>query len=196
MIKHKFDKNGNCIYCKFSKEQLDKGVKILDLGCGTNCHEGAYGVDIAPLDEVDMVYDLNNIPYPFDDKSFDLIWMNDILEHLNEPIEIMREAYRLLKEGGKLRIKVVYWNHRFSYADPQHKWAFSIERYFKVFTGEIRSYYLDFHFENLKIDWIFDIKAIQKYGNDPEVLLEKGYFHTNIIQGGNIELTKPKVIQN
>lgn len=191
MIKHKFDRNGYCIYCKFSKVQLHEGVEILDLGCGTNCHEGAFGIDIANLDEVHMTYDLNRIPYPFESESIDLIWMNDILEHLDEPIEVMKECYRLLKKGGKLRIKVVYWNHRFSYADPQHKHAFSIERYFKVFTGEIRAYYLDFHFENLKIDWIFDQKAKEKYGHNPEVLLREGYFHTNVIQGANIELTKP-----
>lgn len=193
MIEHKFDRNGYCVYCKFSKEQLDEGMKILDLGCGTNRHQNAYGIDIFQVDDdVDLIYDLNEMPYPFEDESFDLIWMNDILEHLNEPIEIMKECHRLLKKGGKLRIKVVFWSHRFSFADPQHKHAFEIERYFKVFTGEIRSYYLDFHFENLKIDWIFDQNAMVKYGKDPEVLLEKAYFHINIVQGANIELTKPK----
>jgi len=171
--------------------------KGLNIGCGTNPSKSTeeiefINIDIVQLDGVNMIYDLNEIPYPFDDETFDLIIMHDILEHLNKPIEVMREVHRLLKKGGKVKIKVVYWNHRFTYADPQHKWGFSVERYFKVFTGEIRAYYLDFHFEDLKIVYHFDQKAIEKYGNDPEVLLEKGYFHTNVIQGANIELTKPR----
>ena len=35
-----------------------------------------------------------------------------------------------------------------------------------------------------------DLEDIHEYGSDPEVLLEKGYFHCNVIQGANIELTK------
>ena len=187
--------------------KLKKG---LNLGSGTNpfksTEEIQYtNIDIVKLEGVDMVYDLNNIPYPFNSESIDLIIMNDILEHLDNPINILRECYRLLKEEGKVKIKVVYWSHRYSYSDPQHKRVFN-DRYFKIFTGEIRAYYLDFHFENLQIDWLFDRKAIQKWvgkkfnkelvKKDKELLLEKGYFKVNVIQGMKIELTKPKGDKN
>jgi len=179
--------------------------KGLNLGCGTNPSKSTedikfINVDIAQLEGVDMKYDLNVIPYPFEDNSIDLIIMNDILEHLDYPIFVLEECYRILKKGGKLQIKVVHWNHRYSYSDPQHKHAFC-ERYFRVFTGKIRKYYFDFHFENLKVDYFFDEKAIQKWvekrfnkelsDKDKEFLLDVGYFHCNVIQGMKIELTKP-----
>lgn len=160
----------------------------IDLGCGKAKTEGAIGVDIVKLDGVDVVYDLNDIPYPFKGKTVDLIIMNDILEHLDKPIDVMRECYRLLKKGGKLKIRVVYWNHKYSYSDPQHKHAFS-EIYFDFFIGKRRPYYIDFCFDDLKIDYIFDQRAIDYFGDN---LMKKKeiYFYCNIIQGLNIELIK------
>lgn len=115
--------------------------------------------------------------------------MNDILEHLDDPIKVMWECYRLLKPGGNLFIRVTYWNHKYTFSDPTHKHAFS-EITLKFFTGERRSYYMDFKFRDLKIEYIFDPKAIKKFGKNEKKLLEKAYFKCNIIQGMNISLRK------
>ncbi|MFX0059066.1 MAG: methyltransferase domain-containing protein, partial [Candidatus Heimdallarchaeota archaeon] len=164
--------------------------KILDVGCGTDKEPGAIGIDIANLPGVDIVQDLNVFPWgELEDESFDEIYMKDTIEHLDDPVGVMRECYRLLKDGGKLYVRVTYWNHKYSFSDPTHKHAFS-EISFKFFVGEWRAYYMDFQFKNLNIDYIFDPNAIKKFGKNPKKLIEKAYFYCNIIQGMNITLTK------
>lgn len=164
-------------------------MKILDLGCGLAKTLGSIGVDNVDLDGVDIIHDLNLFPYPFKSNSMDEIYLNDVLEHLNDIIRVMKECHRILKINGKLHIRVVHWSHRYSYSDPQHQHYFS-ETVWEFFTGERRTYYMDFQFKDLKLEYIFDQKAIKKYGNDKTTLLEKAYFHSNIIQGMNIELIK------
>lgn len=53
----------------------------LHLGCGTTYKRGYLNVDIVP-GLGDMVIDLNQIPYPFEENSVDEILAENILEHL------------------------------------------------------------------------------------------------------------------
>ncbi|HEY0089051.1 MAG TPA: methyltransferase domain-containing protein, partial [Candidatus Lokiarchaeia archaeon] len=89
-------------------------------------------------------------------EPLDLIVMNDILEHLKEPPMVIGECYRLLKKGGELRIKVVYFSHRYAWGDPTHLHAFS-EVYFEFFCKKTRrrDYYYDFAFEDIKTNFIY-----------------------------------------
>ena len=166
----------------------------VNLGCGTSPSKSTdiihfANIDIIALEGVNIVHDLNIFPYPFIDEKADLIIMNDILEHLDDPIAVLQECWRILKVGGVVQIKVVHWNHYYSYSDPQHKHAFS-EPYFHFFTGEKRSYYMKNHFSGLEITYIFDEIAMKKYSFQTRILLEKAYFHCNIIQGMNVVLVK------
>lgn len=170
--------------------------KALNLGCGNDIRETTsqieyINVDKVKLKGVNMTHDLNIIPYPFESESINLIVLKDILEHLDNPIDVLQECYRLLKKGGECLISVVYWNHKYSYSDPQHKWAFS-ERYFDFFTIKsiMRPYYMKYHFLKLEIKYLFDKKAIEKYGEQENILLKKAYHHCNIIQGMEVTLTK------
>jgi len=40
------------------------------------------------------------------ERKFDLIWMNHVLEHFNDPLAVLRKAYNLLSETGVLYIGV------------------------------------------------------------------------------------------
>ncbi len=42
----------------------------------------------------------------FPDKSFDVVFMGDLLEHEPEPLELMKECRRVLKKDGLLAVKV------------------------------------------------------------------------------------------
>ncbi len=37
---------------------------------------------------------------PFDDKTFDVVFCNHVMEHVDDDIKAMKELYRVLKPGG------------------------------------------------------------------------------------------------
>lgn len=41
---------------------------------------------------------------PFPDRSFDIVYSTNVLEHTNAPAQVLREAVRVLKPGGTLQI--------------------------------------------------------------------------------------------
>lgn len=168
--------------------------KGINLGCGTAPSESTdtiefVNVDIADLEGVDIVHDLNVFPYPFESESIDIIIMNDILEHLNNPIDVLMEVWRILKKGGKCVLRLVYWNCYYTFSDPQHRHAFT-EMYFEFFCGYRRSYYMPHHFAGLFITYHFHPKAVEKYGDNEEILMKKAFFHCNIIEGMEVTLIK------
>lgn len=164
-------------------------MKVLDLGCGLAKEENAFGIDLINLPGVDLVWNLNKFPYPFKSNSQDKVILSDVIEHLDNPIAVIRECHRLLKSNGELFIKVVYWNHKYSYSDPQHKWAFS-ELWFQDFLSKGRNYSYNFHFSECYVEFIYDNEATKRWGNNEAVLQQKAYFHCNVIQGMNIKLRK------
>ena len=180
----------NCpIYSVLPKIPIKEGEKVLDAGCGLAKTPNAIGIDLVNLPGVDIIYDLNKMPWPFGDNEFDWVIMNDILEHLDDPPEIIKEVYRILKKEGKLCIRVLYWNHKYNYSDPQHKHVFT-EVYFEFFCGMRRPYYMDYRFSKLDVQYTFDNKAVDTFGNDRNELMRLSYFNCNIINGMHVILTK------
>lgn len=110
---------------KLLKER-NKGV-IIDLGCGENKTEGAIGIDVRPLKGVDIVWDLEKIPYPLPDECAHLLIASHIVEHLKPWlfIDIMNEWWRILKPDGKLMISTPYANSPGFWQDPTHIKGFS-----------------------------------------------------------------------
>lgn len=129
----------------------------VDLGCGNKKMKGCIGVDIAPLEGVDIVHDLRSYPYPFEDNSIDYINMDSIIEHLPDTFRVMEEIHRILKPGGIVRIITGYWNHHDSISSPQHVTFFD-EKTWQYFTREHREYYFKGCFEILSLKYIYDYK--------------------------------------
>jgi predicted SAM-dependent methyltransferase len=92
----------------------------LDLGCGTSRKEGFTGVDSLNLKGVDIVHDLTVFPYPFPDNYADEILMDNVLEHLPQPLKVVEELYRICKNGAKVTIAVPYFRSYYSTIDPTH----------------------------------------------------------------------------
>ena len=98
----------------------------IDLGCGYNKAEGYIGVDAAKKEGVDLVHELDEKPYPFNDNVADIIHASHILEHVGDVFCFFDECYRILKPGGILHIKVPHYSSRSAWQNPEHKRAFAL----------------------------------------------------------------------
>jgi SAM-dependent methyltransferase len=101
--------------------------EVLDVGCGAKKWPGAVGLDISADTDADVVHDLNEFPYPFEDDSFDQVLMQDVLEHLREPIRVMDELHRVCRPGGRIQLRTPHFSSMLAYSDPTHTHYFSAE---------------------------------------------------------------------
>ena len=99
--------------------------RILDIGCGSKKHPGAVGLDIAADTDADIVHDLDSFPYPVEDESFDVILMQDVLEHVSEPMRLADELHRILRSGGRLQLRTPHFSSALAYGDPTHRHYYS-----------------------------------------------------------------------
>lgn len=75
----------------------------LDIGCGNKPKSGYTGIDINPIYYPDILQDVNRGIF-FNGRVIDAIWMDNSLEHLKEPIFVLKECRRVLKDNGILEI--------------------------------------------------------------------------------------------
>jgi len=99
--------------------------KVLDVG---GKKENKRGTFRPPLEKVESWEYLNidkstNPDYncsadniPVEDGTFDIIMLAEVIEHLENPIEVINECYRALKKGGKIVVTVPFLNAL--HADP------------------------------------------------------------------------------
>ena len=99
----------------------------LDLGCGRAKRAGFLGVDSLELPGVDVCHDLNLFPYPFADSQFDEIWLDQVLEHLGDPLRVMEEVYRICGNGAHVTVGVPYFRSRYAVIDPTHRNFFGVD---------------------------------------------------------------------
>jgi len=108
-----------------SVSQLSEDISCLDIGCGYNAMflkkllpnitEGT-GIDVSINSALKDIKKLQFIESPIETavnqlggKSFDLILIMSVLEHLNDPLLILKKSYEHLNEGGYLFVNVPTW---------------------------------------------------------------------------------------
>lgn len=137
---HEFVKN-NCTYT----ERLTQALNIIsaaevmptltpaapikiNLGAGSEPTEGWVNLDWIAGEGIQVVHNLLEFPWPFEDNSADEIKAIDVLEHMpnytpdnrSNPIAFVEECHRILKVGGKLTIQVPHWGSPNMWIDPSH----------------------------------------------------------------------------
>lgn len=74
-------------------------MKRLNLGCGFDKRDGWVNADNFKECSPDLLFNIENTPWPIKDSEFDYILMKHVLEHVGASLEvfasIMRELYRV-----------------------------------------------------------------------------------------------------
>jgi SAM-dependent methyltransferase len=95
-----------------------EGKRILDIGCGLGMYveqfrqysTDVHGVDVDADKVAEASLRLPNIhqapgeALPFPDDTFDVILLNEVIEHVDDDQLTIREAYRCLRPGGQIVI--------------------------------------------------------------------------------------------
>jgi predicted SAM-dependent methyltransferase len=77
----------------------------INLGAGPDRRPGWVNVDLDQDQHPDVIWNLNERPYPFDDASAVHIYGAQLLEHLTlHSLEFFQETYRILDSDGTLEI--------------------------------------------------------------------------------------------
>ncbi len=129
--------------------------QILDIGCGNHKVPGAIGLDFVKIKGVDKVHDLNKFPYPFKKNSFDIIYANQVLEHLKAPLDnILNELCRICKPNGRIKITVPHALSVGAFSDHTHKKFFTYFT-FDYFGLNEQSYYSRSRIKIIKRKFIY-----------------------------------------
>ena len=119
---------------KFPMEEIITGKDILDIGCGAAgkslyyVSQGAKsvtGIDVVARYEQEAAVLAKELglsdkfrfvlgdaaKLPFEEERFDTIIMNDAMEHVDKPEEVLKECLRVLKKGGRLYVNFPPYNH-------------------------------------------------------------------------------------
>jgi ubiquinone/menaquinone biosynthesis C-methylase UbiE len=132
-------------------EYIKNGDKFIDLGCGVGvlgrlvlekrkkCE--VWGIDIS--DEIieenkkelpqvkweqGYVGTLDRLPKDY----FDVVFSGETVEHLDNPADLFKDAYRILKKGGRL---VITTPQDKAIDSPEHMWYFSREDIENLFSS-------------------------------------------------------------
>lgn len=99
----------------------------LNIGAGNLPQDGFTNHDLVKhRPEIDVSFDLNDELWPVDSDSYDEVEANDVLEHLNNPLQAINEIHRILKTGGIFTAKCCGWKNPNFWVDITHKKAFDV----------------------------------------------------------------------
>jgi SAM-dependent methyltransferase len=116
----------------------DNGLRKIDLCGGFNSPQGYESVD---LFGGDITADLEKA-WPIEDGTVGLIRAHDALEHLHDPIHVMKEAYRVLATKGWFLTLTPTTDGRGAFQDPTHC-AFYNSNSFWYYTREEQAQYIN-----------------------------------------------------
>ncbi len=115
-------------HAAFFLQRLKPGMSLLDCGCGPGTITLGFAEIVAPGQVVGTEIEASQVALarenaagrgvsnarfevadiyelPFEDASFDAVFISAVMGNLREPVKGLREAYRVLKPGGVIGVK-------------------------------------------------------------------------------------------
>ena len=100
-------------YYRDITQHFSPDAQLLDVGCGSawlSRHFKNYAgidaseeaVEIAAKQELQVQLASADETFAFPDQTFDGVILKDLLEHVNDPVSVVRETLRVLRPGGKV----------------------------------------------------------------------------------------------
>lgn len=123
-------------------QNIGPNLKILDVGCGHKPYSHLFaknnyiGIEIDDGNrnltgkDPDKFYDGETIPYK--DQEFDLIICTQVLEHTLHPANLIKEMYRVLRDGGQIFVTAPLISQE--HEQPYDFWRFTQFAHQKLFT--------------------------------------------------------------
>lgn len=141
----------------FTIPKSEKLIRV-NLACGQQVKEGFIGIDAVKTKSADIVHDLYNFPWPFEDNSIYEFNCEHFVEHI--PIQLkdgsfglnrfMEEVWRCLVDKGTIRIVAPYYTSMRAWQDPTHT---------RAITDVTFLYFNKKHAEAMSVDHYSGIKC-------------------------------------
>ncbi len=183
--------------------------RVLDLGCGRGEMAGVlselgvsdvFGVDISEYAISEAagtnagkvaICDISALGIPFVSNYFDLVLALDVLEHVRDPENVLREINRVLAPGGRLFVTVPGPLSPNAAVDPSHiniwpyrKWRRAIEMsgfrctllfyYYFFFPSEVPEGFMPrivYRIKKIRFHMVNKMKTVKKWRFDDYMIL-------------------------
>lgn len=174
-------------HAAFFLSRLKRGMNLLDCGCGPGTITLGFAQAVSPgwvigteieatqvalARETAVQKNVSNVRFevadiyqlPFEDASFDAVFISAVLGNLREPVRGLREAHRVLKPGGVIGVKE--FDHGGDIIHPTNGW---LEKYAELYLRlrrenghdpesgrKIGTFLIDAGFGNLEMTAIYE----------------------------------------
>lgn len=175
----------------------------LEIACGQNKTEGFVGIDIAPIEGVDIVHDLWTYPWPIESESVAEARAIHYIEHI--PMEYVQhngqrkdaliaffdEVYRILIPDGTLFIIAPYYASMRCWQDPTHRRAINDATFMYAWKEWRATNKLDHYNMECDFDFSYGYGYAQDWiGKNDETRAFGARHHNNVVADIHVTLTK------
>jgi ubiquinone/menaquinone biosynthesis C-methylase UbiE len=118
-------------------DNIHSGTELLtlDVGCGED-NKGSIGIDLRRSSQVDVICDAHHLPFAA--RAFDVVYCFHVLEHCNNPYQVLAEIKRVTKSKAVIKVpNLGVWD----VLDSSHMYSWSkygFEKFLKCHFNHVK----------------------------------------------------------